>query len=189
MNPFDKINELKLALKQEASTKGVQPTDTISWLEHYQRMLNMLAVIEHELKDADYNYVVSSLDGRKIKTFDKVTIKQEQLTDGLLVFTPLAVDDGELSTIDMNSLYNILVELRNSGKIKEDVMVLPPYVAVFKAKLAKGETDYEEDEDRSLEDDWDAVEEEHARKVTMEEQEIANAQSPWGDEDDWEEPN
>ena len=165
MNPFEKIDELKLALQQEAATKGVQPEDTISWLEHYQRMLSMLAMVEHELKDAEYNYVTSSLDGSKIKVFDNITIKQEELNSGLLVFTPLAVDGEELGSIDMNSLYDILVQLRDSGKITQDVMVLPPYVAVFKAKLALPGTE----EDTSLDDDWDAVEEEKAQAMLDEE--------------------
>lgn len=160
MNPFEKINELKLALQQEVKSKDIQPEDKISCMEHYQRMLSLLALVEHELKDADYNYVASTLDNQQVKVFDGVTIKQEELTEGLLIFTPVAVDDGELGSIDMNSLYDILVQLRDSGRITEDIMVLPPYVNVIRAKLAL--PDSEKD---NLDADWDAVEEKKAEEM------------------------
>lgn len=136
MNPFEKINELKEALQQEIQSSGVKPQDTIPCIDHYQRMFNLLALVEHELKDAEYNYVLSSLDGSTIKTFDKVTIKQEELAPGLLLFSPLTVDDDELNSIDMNSLYEVLCKLKDDGTIKEDILVVPPYINTVRAKLA-----------------------------------------------------
>lgn len=135
MNPFDKINEMKDVLFQEAQT--VKATDTLTYREHYQKMLNMLTIIAESLKSAEYNYVIENLDEEEsYHTFEEYTIKSQHLTDDLILIQPVALDTDALNSIDMSSLCDVLAQLKNADRIKEDIVVMPPYVNVLKAKLA-----------------------------------------------------
>ena len=132
MNPFDKINQLKDVLRNKA--KGVKGEDTISQFEHYKEMLNLLTILSEELKTAEYNYHIENLDEKTYHTFEEMTFTQEHLTDDILLVQPAAIDS--VLDIDMTSLCNVLQELKDSDRIKEDIVVIPPSINVFKAKLA-----------------------------------------------------
>ena len=135
MNPFECIKEMKKTLGFEIQQKNIKENDTISQKEHYTRMLNMLDILEKEIKDAEYNYEVESIK-HEVKVFDDTTVLQKQLNDDVIIFQPIAIDDADLYNIDMYSLADVLRQLHDSGKIKEDMLILPPNINVFRAKLA-----------------------------------------------------
>jgi hypothetical protein len=139
MNPFEYIKELKQTIVSEAKEVGVSKDNdgpTMTAKEHYIRTLNLLSLLETSLKDAEYNYEIESIHNT-IKTFEEYTVFQEELNDDVIIFQPIAVTDNELSSIDMNSLADILTKLRDSGEIKENILLLPPDINVFRAKLSK----------------------------------------------------
>ena len=133
MNPFEYINDMKQMLRTEVKEKGIQPNDTITQKEHYTRMLNMLNILEEELKNAEYNYQIESVNG-EITTFDELAVNKSQLNDDVIIFQPSAVTE-DFSMIDMQSLADVLTKLRDDGQIKENIILLPPDIGVFKAKL------------------------------------------------------
>ena len=134
-NPFDKINEMRNILYQEAA--GVKPDDTITYREHFQKMLNMLSILLKELENAEYNYVIEDEERGTYHTFKELTLKAINLNDDIIVVRPVAIDSLAFDMIDMESLYNVLAEMKNSGKIKEDIIVIPPAVNMLKARLAR----------------------------------------------------
>lgn len=138
MNPFERIEEMRQALKAEIKNNNIKSDDYIKQIEHYKRMVGMLNILEEEMKDAEYNYQIESIDS-KVKVFDELTVLQQELNDNVIIFQPVAINDVELSAIDMQSLADILTKLRDSGEIKENILLLPPNINVFKAKLAKNE--------------------------------------------------
>ena len=138
MNPFERIEEMRQALKAEIKNNNIKSDDYIKQIEHYKRMVGMLNILEEEMKEAEYNYQIESIDS-KVKVFDELTVLQQELNDNVIIFQPVAVNDVELSAIDMQSLADILTKLRDSGEIKENIILLPPNINVFKAKLAKNE--------------------------------------------------
>lgn len=140
MNPFERIAEMKKFFKTEIIEKDIKPTDMISQKEHYARMINMLNILSEEMKEAEYNYQVKSVDN-KVTTFDNLTVLQKDLNDDIIIFQPIAIGEQELSAIDMQSLADVLTKLRDSGTIKENIVLLPPNINVFRAKLAPAITD------------------------------------------------
>lgn len=138
MNPFERIEEMRQALKAEIKNNNIKSDDYIKQIEHYKRMVGMLNILEEEMKEAEYHYQIESIDS-KVKVFDELTVLQQELNDNIIIFQPVAVNDVELSAIDMQSLADILTKLRDSGEIKENILLLPPNINVFKAKLAKNE--------------------------------------------------
>lgn len=143
-NPFEKINEMRNILQQEATE--VKPDDTITYHEHFKRMVNMLTILLKELENAEYNYVISDEENGMYHTFDEYTLKSMNLTDDIMIIRPVAVDTVAFDQIDMESLFNVLTSLKNSGRIKEDIIVLPPNVEVLKAKLARPEQEENNEE-------------------------------------------
>lgn len=137
MNPFEYINDMKQMLKTEVKEKGIQPNDTITQKEHYTRMLNMLNILEEELKSAEYNYQIESING-EITTFNELAVSKSQLNEDVIIFQPSAVTE-DFSMVDMQSLADVLTKLRDDGQIKENIILLPPDIGVFKAKLANNE--------------------------------------------------
>ena len=95
----------------------------------------MLQVLETEMQEAEYNYQVVSTDFT-VKTFGELTVLQKELNENVLIFQPVVTDE-ELSAIDMQSLADVLKKLRDSGQIKENMILLPPNINVFRAKLAR----------------------------------------------------
>lgn len=145
MNPFEKINQIKDVLKEEAKT--VDANETITQYEHYGKMLNMLTVLTEELRNAEYNYVIENIDVDKTLTFSEMKFNQMTLTKDLIIIQPQSDDVVNDGIIDMSSLCNTLGELRSSGRITEDVLVIPPFIDVLKAKLSLPETQENNDQD------------------------------------------
>lgn len=145
MNPFYYIEELKETIKNQLASVAKTPT-RISAEQHYQEMLNMLDLLSTEMQEAEYNYEVESVK-HQVKIFDELTVLQKELTDDVLIFQPIAIGESELSAIDMQSLAEVLTKLRDDGMIKENILLLPPNINVFRAKLAKGKDDKEEFEE------------------------------------------
>lgn len=135
MNPFECIEEMKQTLKSEVVSKNIKGSDYISQAQHYQRMMSMLNILEEELKTAEYNYEVESLK-HEVKTFSDFTVLQEQLNDDVIVFQPVGNID-EISAMDLNSLADILRKLSDSGQIEENMLIIPPNINIFRAKLAR----------------------------------------------------
>lgn len=143
MNPFERIKEMKEILKAEIKNNGIKSNDTITQMEHYKRMVNMLNVLEKEMEDAEYHYQVESID-RTVTTFDDFTVFQQQLNDDVLIFQPMTLSEDDLSIIDMQSLADTLRHLHENGQIKENILLLPPNINILKAKLALSSTDSDE---------------------------------------------
>lgn len=139
MNPFDKINQMKDILKDKA--KNINGEDMITQYEHYKEMLNMLNIITEELKTAEYNYEVQNLESESYHTFEELAFSQTHLTDDVILIQAVGVNTDELMSIDMQSLCNVFGELRDSGKIKEDIVIIPPYINVLRARLAAPKSD------------------------------------------------
>lgn len=142
-NPFDKINDMKNILQQEAAE--VNPNDTITYREHFKRMLNMLSILLKDLETAGYNYVIENENDGQYHTFNELTLKAMNLTDDVIIVRPVAVDTMAFDQIDMESLYDVLAKMKNAGRIKEDIIVLPPNIEVLKARLARPETESDEE--------------------------------------------
>lgn len=145
MNPFYYIKELRDTT--ESLLKAVKDTTAYMTAEqHYKEMLNMLDLLSTEMQEAEYHYEVESVK-HHVKVFDEMTVLQKELTEDVLIFQPIAIGEAELSAIDMQSLAEVLTKLRDDGMIKENILLLPPNINVFRAKLAKGKDDKEEFEE------------------------------------------
>ena len=142
MNPFERIEEMRQALKSEVISKEIKLSDCISQAHHYRRMMNMLNILEEELKNAEYNYQIKSI-GNEVKTFGELAVLQSQLNEEVIIFQPVATE--EITMIDMQSLADVLKKLRDDGQIKENIILLPPNINVFRAVLSQNSCeDFEE---------------------------------------------
>lgn len=141
MSPFERIEEMKGILKAEIKNNGIKPDDVITQKEHYERMYSMLSILSEELKDAEYNYEIESID-QKIHTFEELAVTRRQLNDSILIFQPVATED--FAAKDMQSLADVLRHLKDSGEIKEDMILIPPDINVFRAKLVLPKKEIEE---------------------------------------------
>lgn len=130
MNAFDYINEIKGVI--ESSSDG---NDVITKQEAYQMVLNTLNMLATELQDAEYNYVVETVDG-EVTTFDNFTVLSKRLNDNVLIIQPVPLGE-ELVQADYESLRDVLEAAHQAGHIKENMVILPPNISVFKAKLAR----------------------------------------------------
>lgn len=137
MNPFDCISDMEQTLRNEVRDKGIKSDDTITMREHYNRMLNMLGILKEQLEDAEYNYQVSGVNYSDIMTFGELTVMKKELNDEVIIFQPIAVGEAELSAVDMQSLSEVLTKLRDDGIIKQNMLLLPPNINIFKAVLKK----------------------------------------------------
>ena len=134
MNTFEYLEEMEQAISQRM--QEAKPTDRLSAQQHYQEMLNMISILKTEMEMAEYHYVVESVEN-KIHTFEEYTVLQKELNDELILVQPIALGETELSAIDMQSLCDILKHSRDAGLITQNIIILPPNINVFKAKLAK----------------------------------------------------
>jgi len=141
MNPFERIEEMKSVLKAEFKNNGINPDEVITQKEHYKRMYGMLSILAEELKNAEYNYEIESLN-QEIRTFGELAVTERQLNDEVLIFQPIATED--FSANDMQSLADVLRHLRDSGQIKENMIIIPPDINIFRAKLALPKEEDEE---------------------------------------------
>ena len=137
MNPFERIKEIRQAMMTEAKNAGINANNNgtvMTAREHYQHIFNLLALLEMDLKDAEYNYEVETID-HQIKTFDEYAVLQKELTDDVLIFQPIGSAE-DITAADMQSLADILTKLYDSEVIKENMILLPPNINVFRARLA-----------------------------------------------------
>lgn len=135
MNPYEYIEEMKESLRKEIKEKDIKPDDCITQKEHYARMTSMLNIIAKELKNAEYNYVVQSVNGKTIHTFDELMVTEKQLNDDVIIFQPIEIEYSTTQS-DMESLAQALTKLRDDGNITANMLLLPPNINIFKAKLA-----------------------------------------------------
>lgn len=134
MNVFEYLNEMESAIK---SRKNVTDKETfISMEEHNQEMLNMIQILKTEMEMAEYNYTVENLS-HTVHTFGEYTVLQQELNDELILVQPLALGESELSMIDMQSLCDILQQVKDNNLIKQNIVIVPPNITFFKAKLAQ----------------------------------------------------
>jgi hypothetical protein len=133
MNTFDYLEEMEQTIQDKMNS--TDDTARMFVKNHYQEMLNMLTILKTEMEMAEYHYVVESLQN-EVHTFEEFTVLQKHLNDDLILIQPIALGEAELSMIDMQSLCDILKQARDKGIITENIVVLPPNINVFKAKLA-----------------------------------------------------
>lgn len=131
MNAFEYIDEVRNVIRN--STDGEEP---ILKKDAYQMMLNLLDMMAVQLENAEYNYQVESVSG-DIVTIDKFTIFQKKLNDQVIIFQPIPIGEYEMEETDYESLRQVLEELHRSGQIKENILILPPDIRLFRAILEK----------------------------------------------------
>ena len=137
MNAFEYIDEMiNHVQKDHEKIRGDDPKGThpIGYDEHCDILINMLNALKLEMEMAEYNYVIESIEG-KVETFENFPVIQKNLNQDLILVQPVAIGEAELAAIDMQSLCDILKKSHDSGIIKENIIVLPPNISVFKAKL------------------------------------------------------
>lgn len=136
MNPFEYISDIKKHYENKKQENNV--TQTITLEEHYDAILQMLGVLETAMEDAEYNYEVQAIN-QEIHTLKEMHVLQKNLNNDVLIFQPIAIGEAELSAIDIQSMADVLRQMRDSGKIQEDILIVPPNINVFRAKLVKKE--------------------------------------------------
>ena len=141
MNPFEHINDMR----KHFETKKAEDTlsQRITLEEHYDSFLQFLDVLELAMQDAEYNYEVQTVD-QEIHTLKEMHVLQKHLSDDVLIFQPIAIGEAELSAVDIQSMADVLKQMRDSGKIKEDILIVPPNVNIFRAKLVQKSWDEQE---------------------------------------------
>lgn len=130
MNAFEYIEEVKGVLASFSDGHEV-----ITKKDAYQMVVDALNMLAAELKDAEYNYVVETVNGEVI-TFDNFTVLNKRLNDNVLIIQPVPMGE-ELVQADYESLREVLEAAHQAGQIKENMVILPPNISVFKAKLAR----------------------------------------------------
>ena len=138
MTPFKQIEEMKTVIEQQKQVCDTAATMTIT--EHLEAMLNFLDVLQASLENAEYRYDISPIE-QEIHSLRDYHITEKQLNNDVLIFQPIAIGEAELSAIDMESLSNALTQLKQTGKVDEDILILPPNINVFRAKLVEEDFD------------------------------------------------
>lgn len=144
MNAFEHIDQLEAVIKKNIQEKD--QTQTITLEEHNKSMLNMLYIIKKCLGDAEYVFQAKRIGHEDYMTFGEYTVLYSHLADDLLLFQPMC-SDGSFLSVDMSSIAEELGKLKQSGRIKEDMILLPPDVNVLRATLRKPDTPEEHDEE------------------------------------------
>lgn len=145
MNAYEYIQELKQVIIDKAKDPSNQDKQ-ITYKEHCSGLYNTLCVLEKELEMAEYNYEIETVDG-KIMTFDETAFMKKQLNDEVVIFQPVGLTEEEITAVDMQSMADILRKLHDSDIIKENIVLLPPNVNIFRAKLAKPIDDNDSDDE------------------------------------------
>ena len=146
MNAYEYIQELKQVIVNNAKDPSNQDKQ-MTYKEHCLGLYSTLSVLEKELGMAEYNYQVETVDG-EVMTFDETTFMKKQLNDEVVIFQPVGLTEEEITAVDMESMADILRKLHDSNIIKENIVLLPPNVSIFRAKLAKPD-------DNNIDDDSD----------------------------------
>ena len=139
MNAYEYIQELKQVVVNNAKDPSNQ-NKQITYKEHFSGLYNTLCVLEKELEMAEYNYEIETVDGN-IMTFDEMAFMKKQLNDEVVIFQPVGLTEEEITAVDMESMADILRKLHDNDVIKENIILLPPNVNIFRAKLAKSVSD------------------------------------------------
>ena len=135
MNAYEYIQELKQVIVNNAKDPSNQDKQ-MTYKEHCLSLYSTLSVLEKELEMAEYNYQVETVDG-EVMTFDEAAFMKKQLNDEVVIFQPVGLTEEEITAVDMESMADILRKLHDSNIIKENIVLLPPNVRIFRAKLAK----------------------------------------------------
>ena len=133
MNAFDYIKELKETIN--TLRNNTEPHRNFTAKEHFDFIDNMLNLLEKEMHNAEYSYRFESAHIRGINNYisnNDFVVTETELTNDIIIFQPVA---EEYTYADMDSLANITRELKDNGKIKEDILILPPGINVIKAVL------------------------------------------------------
>ena len=146
MNAYEYIQELKQVIVNNAKDPSNQDKQ-MTYKEHCLGLYSTLSVLEKELEMAEYNYQVETVDG-EVMTFDEAAFMKKQLNDEVVIFQPVGLTEEEITAVDMESMADILRKLHDSNIIKENIVLLPPNVNIFRAKLAKSD-------DNNINDDSD----------------------------------
>ena len=78
---------------------------------------------------------VMNIQREKFYAQRKKVLEGKNLNEDIIIFQPVVTQD-EFSTVDMQSLAEVLTKLRDAGQIKENIVLLPPNINVFRAKLS-----------------------------------------------------
>lgn len=130
MNAFEYIDEMI-----DVISKSTDGEEIITKQDHYNSLTSALQMLRQEMENAEYNYVVQSVE-QEVITFSELVLLKKQLTDDVIIFQPIAIGEEELSAIDMQSIANTLTQMKDSGIVKENILLLPPNINIFKAKLS-----------------------------------------------------
>lgn len=141
MNPFEHIRDMKQHYETKKGEGNLSQSITLE--EHYDVILQFLDVLEIAMEEAEYNYEVQTVD-QEIHTLKEMHVLQKHLTDDVLIFQPIAIGEAELSAVDIQSMADVLKQMRDSGKIQEDILIVPPNVNIFRAKLVQKSWDEQE---------------------------------------------
>ena len=144
MNAYEYIQELKQVIVNNAKDPSNQDKQ-MTYKEHCLGLYSTLSVLEKELEMAEYNYQVETVDG-EVMTFDEAAFMKKQLNDEVVIFQPVGLTEEEITAVDMESMADILRKLHDSNIIKENIVLLPPNVRIFRAKLAKPNDDNIDDD-------------------------------------------
>lgn len=134
MTVFEKIAQMSDVLKGQ--TASVNLDTTLTYREHYAQMINMLSILTEELRNAEYNYVVENLENDTHHTFQELNLSASHLNENIILIQPCPENEMQMQMIDMKSLFDIACKMKKSGIVKEDIIFIPPWVNVLKAKLA-----------------------------------------------------
>lgn len=160
MNPFDRIREYRKALLQQIKNTLVKPSDTLTYEQHYTTMMNFLKLLETDLKNTRYEYVVESIgkgpNRAAFNEFNGMTLQAETIGENLILFQPLFADGHDIGGADIDSLADALQALKEAGRIEEDILIIPPGVNVLRARLA------DPDDPNIVDDDGPLIEDDRA---------------------------
>ena len=130
MNLYTRLEELR----QSIAYNRDNPSQAInSQQDLYNTMDKFLDLIEMDIKDVEYNFVIENVDGG-VRVFDGAALTETQLNEDICLFQILDEEN-----VDIESLSDILKQLVDANKIQGNVLLIPPNISVFKAKIAKSE--------------------------------------------------
>ena len=128
MNLYTRLEELR----QSIAYNRDNPSQAInSQQDLYNTMDKFLDLIEMDIKDVEYNFVIENVDGG-VRVFDGAALTETQLNEDICLFQILDEEN-----VDIESLSDMLKQLVYANKIQGNVLLIPPNISVFKAKIAK----------------------------------------------------
>ena len=134
MNPYEYIDELKHNIENDMESLDDEHK-RIFYKDHCKVMLNMLNLLRQELDMAEYNYEVESVK-HDIVTFSEFTFDKQQLSDEVIILQPMLTNE-DIDQIDTESMQKVLQDVHDTGLVKENIVMMPPGINVFRARLAR----------------------------------------------------